>query len=34
MSGIIFLDDSQIQSLLIIKNKDKKCPRIEIQVNE
>lgn len=30
MSGIIFIDDSQIQSLLIIKNKDKKNPRIEI----
>lgn len=30
MSGIIFEDDSQIQSLLIIKNKDKKNPRIEI----
>lgn len=34
MSGIIFEDDSQIQSLLIIKNKDKRNPRIEIQVNE
>jgi crossover junction endodeoxyribonuclease RusA len=32
MSGIIFEDDSQIQSLLIIKNKDKKNPRIEIQL--
>lgn len=34
MSGIIFEDDSQIQSLLIIKNKDKKNPRIELQVND
>lgn len=34
MSGIIFEDDSQIQSMLIIKNKDKRNPRIEIQVND
>lgn len=34
MSGIIFEDDSQIQSLLIIKNKDKKNPRIELQIND
>lgn len=33
MSGIVFEDDSQIQSLLIIKNFDKKNPRIEIEVN-
>lgn len=30
-SGILIVDDSQIQSLLIIKNKDIKNPRIEIQ---
>jgi len=32
LSGILYEDDSQIQSLLIIKNKDKKNPRIEIQL--
>jgi len=29
-SGILYEDDSQIQSLLIVKNKDIKNPRIEI----
>lgn len=33
-TGILWEDDSQIQSLLIIKNKDKLNPRIEIQVND
>lgn len=32
MSGIIFEDDSQIQSLLVVKNKDKANPRIEISI--
>ena len=32
MSGIIYEDDNQIQSLLIIKNIDKKNPRVEIQL--
>lgn len=31
-TGILWEDDSQIQSLLIIKNKDIKNPRIEIQL--
>lgn len=30
--GLLWEDDSQIQSLLIIKNKDLKNPRIEIQI--
>lgn len=34
MSGLVYQDDSQIQSLLIIKNKDKKNPRIEIIIND
>lgn len=33
-TGILWNDDSQIMSLLIIKNYDKKNPRIEMQVNE
>lgn len=33
LTGIVFNDDSQIVSLLIIKNFDKKNPRIEIEVN-
>lgn len=33
MSGIVYEDDNQIQSLLIIKNIDKKNPRIEIVCN-
>ena len=32
-TGIVWNDDSQIQSLLIIKNYDKKNPRIELDVN-
>jgi len=32
LTGILFEDDSQIQSLLIIKNKDLKNPRVEIQL--
>lgn len=32
MSGIVYEDDVQIQSLLIIKNYDKKNPRIEIEI--
>lgn len=32
LTGILFEDDSQIQSLLIIKNKDIKNPRVEIQL--
>jgi len=31
-TGILWIDDSQIQSLLIIKNKDIKNPRIEINL--
>ncbi len=31
-TGILWEDDSQIQSLLIVKNKDLKNPRIEIQL--
>ena len=31
-TGILWLDDSQIQSLLIIKNKDIKNPRIVINL--
>lgn len=31
-TGILWEDDSQIQSLLIVKNKDIKNPRIEIQL--
>lgn len=33
LTGIVYEDDSQIQSLLIVKNYDKKNPRITIQVN-
>ncbi len=32
-TGIVWEDDSQIQSLLIVKNYDKKNPRIVLQVN-
>lgn len=32
-TGLIWEDDSQIQSLLIIKNYDKKTPRIEVEIN-
>lgn len=32
-TGILWEDDSQIQSLLIVKNKDIKNPRIELTVN-
>ncbi len=31
-TGILWEDDSQIQSLLIVKNKDIKNPRIELQL--
>ena len=31
-TGILFIDDSQIQSLLIVKNIDVKNPRIKIQL--
>ncbi len=31
-TGILWVDDSQIQSLLIVKNYDKKNPRIEISL--
>lgn len=31
-TGILWVDDSQIQSLLIIKNKDLKNPRIELSL--
>lgn len=33
LTGIVFEDDSQIVSLLIIKNFDKKNPRVEIDIN-
>ncbi len=33
MSGIVFEDDSQIKSLLLVKNYDKKNPRIVIEVD-
>ena len=33
LTGIVWEDDSQIQSLLIVKNYDKKNPRIVLQVN-
>ncbi len=32
-TGILWEDDSQIQSLLIVKNKDIKNPRIELTLN-
>lgn len=34
MSGIIYEDDSQIQSMLVLKNYDKKNPRIEVEITE
>ena len=32
-SDILWIDDSQIQSLLIIKNHDKQNPRVEMLIN-
>lgn len=32
-TGIIWKDDSQIMSLLIVKNYDKKNPRVELTIN-
>ena len=34
MSGIVYKDDAQIQKLTIIKQYDKKRPRIEIVIHE
>ena len=34
LSGIVYLDDSQIEEAVIIKRYDKKNPRIELIINE
>lgn len=34
MSGIVYEDDVQIQMLTIVKQYDKKQPRVEIEINE
>ena len=32
-TGLVWVDDSQVQSLLIVKNYDKKNPRVVLQIN-
>ena len=34
LTGIVWIDDSQIMSLTIVKSYDKDNPRIEIEINE
>ena len=34
MSGIVYLDDKQIQKITIIKGHDKKNPRIEVNIKK